>query len=617
MRLRFTRAFCRTRLTVIALSSILASGCLSPKPSGPEYTTGQAQVQRANELLQRAAGANSTQRQALLLDAAHLLYNAENYSGATRVLQQVEQDRLTLHPLARYSLLSAELALQEDNFFVARHHLTHPALERMWRDLPVELRQRWHRHRATVFAILGEEQRSIKEYVALSSSIDDGDEISKIHQQLWQLLTRIPQLDLQKLVNSEKQQVLKGWYQLAQISRSNQGNIEGLQQAIDRWQNNWAWHPGALYPPAGLDDIRAIANRLPRQLALLLPMSSGKLANAGQTIRDGFMAAYYQVLEQGHQPPVIQLYDTAADPDIEAVYRQAVNDGAEMVIGPLARESVDQLNAIGDLPVPTVSLTYLQDAEVPVANQLLQFGLSAPNEARQVADRAWLEGHRRALAIVPDSALGQRTLAAFQQQWESHGGELVQILNYQRGQVDFKAAVKKALLIDQSQQRSNRLANVLGKRLKSEPLHRRNDLDMVFLFSFPEEGRQVKPMLDFFHADDLPVYATSQIYDGKPQASKDRDLDGVRFAAMPWALPGTIAESMIPKANFVANFFALGLDAYKIHQAALQMQLLPETQLFGSTGSLSLDNNQVIRRQPWAEFRGGKVRRARLPDQTQ
>ncbi|MGS2724625.1 penicillin-binding protein activator [Porticoccus sp. GXU_MW_L64] len=613
--------FLRKPLTTLALCGLVLSGCQSPKPGGSEYTNGQdkvQRVQRANELLQRAASADSTQRQALLLDAAQLLYKAENYSAASRVLQQVEQDKLTLHPLARYSVLSAELALQQDNFFVARHHLTHPALERMWRDLPVELRQRWHRHRATVFAILGEEQRSIEEYVALSSSIDDGAEISSIHQQLWQLLTRIPQLDLQKLVNSEQQQVLKGWYQLAQISRSNQGNIEGLQQSIDRWQNSWAWHPGALYPPAGLDDIRAIANRLPQKLALLLPMSgSPELANAGKTIRDGFMAAYYQVLEQGHRPPTIQLYDTASDPDVESLYRQAVTDGAEMVIGPLARNNVAQLNAIGDLPVPTVSLTYLQDAETPVANQLLQFGLSAPNEARQVADRAWLEGHRRALAIVPNSALGQRTLAAFQQQWEGNGGELVQILNYQRGQVDFKAAVKKALLIDQSQQRSNRLANVLGKRLKSEPFHRRRDLDMVFLFSFPEEGRQVKPMLDFFHADDLPVYATSHIYDGKPQASKDRDLDGVRFAVMPWALPGTIAESMIPKANFVANFFALGLDAYKIHQATLQMQLLPETQLFGSTGTLSLDNNQVIRRQPWAEFRGGKVRRARLPDKAQ
>ncbi|MCV6605176.1 MAG: penicillin-binding protein activator [Porticoccaceae bacterium] len=611
-----SRTLFRVPLTAVPLLCILISGCVPPKPGGPEYTTGQAQVQRANELLQRAASADSSQRQALLLDAAQLLYNGERYNAAARVLQQVEPDKLTLQPLARYSLISAEVALQEDNFFAARHHLTHPALERMWRDLPVELRQRWHRHRATVFAILSEEQRSIEEFVALSNTIDDGVEISKIHQQLWQLLTRIPQLDLQKLVNSEKQQVLKGWYQLAQVSRSNQGDIEGLQQAINRWQSNWAWHPGALYPPAGLDDIRAIADQLPQQLALLLPMSgSPELANAGKTIRDGFMAAYYEVLEKGHRPPLIQLYDTAADPDIESLYRQAVNDGAEMVIGPLARKNVTRLNDMGDLPVPTISLTYLQDTEAGVANRLLQFGMSAPNEARQVAERAWLEGHRRALAIVPDSALGQRTLAAFQQQWENNGGELVQILNYQRGQVDFKEAVKKALLIDQSQQRSNRLANVLGKRLKSEPLHRRQDLDMVFLFSFPEEGRQVKPMLDFFHADDLPVYATSHIYDGKPQASKDRDLDGVRFAIMPWALPGTIAESMIPKANFVANFFALGLDAYKIHQAALQMQLLPETQLFGSTGTLSLDNNEVTRRQPWAEFRGGKVRRARLPDQ--
>ncbi|UTW45167.1 penicillin-binding protein activator [bacterium SCSIO 12696] len=600
--------------------SLIMSGCFSQpnKPGGQEYRTGEAQVQRANELLQRAASANSTQRQSLFLDAAELLANGGQFSDAQRVLSEVEPGVLTLQPLARYSLLSAELALNEDNFFSARHHLTHPALERMWRDLPVEFQQRWHRHRATVFAILGEEQRSVEEYVALSNSIADPAEISKIHQQLWQLLTLIPQLDLQKLAVGEKQQVLKGWYQLAQISRSNQGDIEGLQRAIDNWQRNWAWHPGALYPPASLNDIRTIANRLPQKLALLLPMSGSKeLADAGNTIRDGFMAAYYEVLAKGNTPPAIHVYDTSADPDIQALYRQAIDDGAEMVIGPLTKNNVAQLNQMGELPVPTLSLTYLQDPLAVGAGGLVQFGLSASSEARQAADRAWLEGHRRALAIVPNTPLGERTLAAFQEQWQSHGGELVEILNYRRGQVDFKEAVKNALLINQSQQRTNRLANVLGKRLKSEPLHRRDDLDMVFLFSFPEEGRQIKPMLDFFHADNLPVYATSQIYDGKPQASKNRDLDDVRFSIMPWALPGTIAESRIPKANFVANFFALGQDAYRIHQAILQMQLLPETQLFGSTGNLSLNvaTQQVERRQPWAEFRAGKVRRARLPDQ--
>lgn len=605
---------CRCALPTLLAASLALAACQPYQPGDREaYTTERILVQRANDMLQQAARENPSRRQALLLDAAEILIRAQQPARALQALQEVDPTLLSLPPLARYNLMQAGLALAEDNFFSARDYLRHPTLERMWRDLPVDLQRRWRRHRAALFALLGQEQRSVEEYVALTATLEDGEAITAIHQQLWQLLTQMPQHTLAGLLDSEQQRVLRGWYRLADISRSNQGDIKSLLAAIETWQQQWSWHPGALYPPQGLNDIRRVASQLPQQLALLLPLGGG-YSKAGNAIQNGFMAAYYRVLEKGGAPPAIRVYDSSADPDIQTLYNRAVREGAEMVIGPLRKQNVSLLNRMGELPVPTVSLTYLQDPLAAVAGNLLQFGLSATNEARQAADRAWLEGHRRALAIVPESALGARTLAAFKEQWEGQGGELVSTLNYREKQVDFKAAVKSALLINHSEQRARRLADVLGQRLKSSPAHRRQDLDVVFMLSVPPaEGRQVKPMLDFFHADDLPVYATSLIFSGREDPGRDRDLDDIKFCAMPWILPGAIREEVTPENDRVANFFALGLDAYKIHQGALQMQVLPGTQLFGSTGALRMEYNRIVRRQPWAEFRGGKVRRAGLP----
>ncbi|HBM24713.1 MAG TPA: hypothetical protein DD411_14230, partial [Alcanivorax sp.] len=48
-----------------------------------------------------------------------------------------------------------------------------------------------------------------------------------------------------------------------------------------------------------------------------------------------------------------------------------------------------------------------------------------------------------------------------------------------------------------------------------------------FLVADPNEGRQIKPALNFHYARDLPVFATSHLYNGTPAPRRDQDLDGV------------------------------------------------------------------------------------------
>jgi hypothetical protein len=57
----------------------------------------------------------------------------------------------------------------------------------------------------------------------------------------------------------------------------------------------------------------------------------------------------------------------------------------------------------------------------------------------------------------------------------------------------------------------------------------------------------------------------------------------------------------------------MGVDAFRLAPRLSQLKALPDSQVEGLSGNLSLNQSQRIERQlPWAEFRGGQVQR--LPD---
>lgn len=41
------------------------------------------------------------------------------------------------------------------------------------------------------------------------------------------------------------------------------------------------------------------------------------------------------------------------------------------------------------------------------------------------------------------------------------------------------------------------------------------------------------PLLNYYYAGDVPVYATASVYGGSANPLKDKDLDGIIFATFP------------------------------------------------------------------------------------
>lgn len=601
----------RITATVLLGLVLVLGGCAQTgrdaQESGP--ATSLSPAERAEQALSLAANSIAPHRQLHQLDAAEFLVLAGDNQQALKVLSSLDQNALSGQRFVDFRLLFAEVAMGEERFFLARDLLTDPEFTAKADQLPTSHRVKWQKLRGELFSLLGEDEQSIRAYAELSSLVTSTGEQTDISEAIWRLLTHISQKHLAALQAAESDPLLQGWYTLASRVRKNQGDMDKQLREITAWQAEWPDHPAALNPPPSLTALREVADNLPEQIAVLLPLQ-GSLAEAGKAIRDGILSAWYDVRGARGRTPLIRFYDTSSSDDIGPLYQQAISEGAELIIGPVQRGKVGQLLDLAELPVPTVALNYLDTPRTEPHQNFFQFGLSSTAEARQIADRAWLEGRRYALTITPDSSSGIRALAAFRERWQERGGTLVEAPAYSASQSDFIALLKPELQIEQSIERNNRLQRLLGKQLAHTP-RRRQDLDMVFLISSPSQARQIKPTLDFLFASDLQVYGTSQLFSGIQDPGHNRDLDGVRFSAMPWTLPGYSGDAMRPAEDLkpiYRHMFALGIDTYHLHQWLGQMLLFPNIRLPGNTGMLYLTPPDTIEReQPWGIFKNGRV----------
>lgn len=609
-----TRRQCTSlRLVSAALLAclVLLTGCTST-PTTP--ATDATPVLQAADILVQADQASATERDVLLVKAAALQQQAGDTVAALETYKRINPAALPEQSLADYTLGYAALAVAEDEFFLARELLSSAAVDQQSAQWARPQQEQLLRMRGDLFALLGDTSASITAYTQLARTTNDVDVIQEIHDTIWRVLNHSSNQHLLELLNATTVRDLQGWYQLTLESRREQSNLRHHQQAIAQWQQDWLDHPASLVLPSFITRSASNVQKVPAKLALLLPLQ-GPYATAASTIRDGIMASLFNTRRRGGKAPEIEVYDTTVE-DILSLYQRALREGAEAVIGPLRREQLAVLAAQPTLPVPVIGLNYLDQALDQTTNRMqsqvpgnfYQFGLSVADEAKQGAQRAWIEGRRSALILVPDTSWGHKAMDAFAQTFRASGGRIAGAASYDMGLKDFSSVIRPLLLVDQSSARVNELQRTLGKALKHAP-NRRQDVDMVFLVAYPNQGRQIKPTLDFFYAHDLPVYATSHIYSGIEDSSRDNDLNRIRFTAMPWTLD--TQTELQPSKNLAPAFrqlFALGADAYQLHQWVSTMDTLSDATFNGYTGTLTISaNNRIRREHPWGRFRNGKV----------
>ena len=509
-----------------------------------------------------------------------------------------------------------------------------------------ELRRAAHQVRAEAYLAAGNPLEAARERLAEADLAPGPDGLTAALDAAWEALQRLPGPYLRFLAETTAEPRLRGWLELAAAARTHPPG-PAAEAALAAWLERHPGHEAAARAQALREQLGA-PRGVPRRIALLLPLS-GPYAEAGRAVRDGFLAAWYADLSPDERPPV-RVLDTGGRPEaVWPLYRQAVEGGATLVVGPLRKEAVAELARAGSLEVPVLALNRAPPAATaaparspeagpgpatkPAAGQaapapapdtqgearpspperLYQFGLAPEDEAAQAAERAIVEGWERALVLVPEGPWGERVAAAFARRLTELGGTVLEAAAYPRQGADFAPVLRPLLNLDESAARRARLARILGRRLAFEP-RRRRDVQAIFMAAFPRAARLLKPQLDFHRASGVPVLATSHVYAGTPDPERDRDLDGILFCDLPWLLdPGArhplrarIGALWPERAARYPRLFALGVDAFRIapYLPDLEAGLGP---IPAATGDLTLTAGRTLsRRLRWARFRRGR-----------
>lgn len=608
-------------LIAAALAGCETARVLAP-PEAPASAEQAEKAERAGEYvlavreyMRLATASQPPQKQGFELRAAELLIKAGQSQEARSLLRGVEVQGLDASFAARKRILEARLLSLEGAHEKAIRLLDEAARVR---NINPNLLADIHAARAQAELALDNPVGAVRNLIAREALIVGSDAIADNQLQIWKILNAVPRARLNAEHQLTADPVLGGWIELALVIADHAGNAARLEEELARWRALNLKHPAseslitALMRPAP-----EMIGRIER-VALLLPLSS-PYSVAAQAVRDGFLAM--DAANTSPDKPTIKIYDIGVDASqAPEFYRLAVMDRAQVVIGPLGREAVDSVIRRGVVSLPTLLLSHTDDESASNTRYLFQFGLPPEQEARQAAERAYLDGRRQAAVLYPQNAWGERMMNAFISTWQRLGGVVVASQSYREEDADYSETIKQLLNINYSLERKDRLEKIVRAKLPFDvrDARARQDIDLIFLAADAKRGRLLKPQLNFFKVGRVPVYATSHIFTGKPDPVHDADLDGVLFGDMPWMLvtDGKVQQlrqslqQNWPHAHSdLDRLYALGMDSYAILPHLNRIGVEAGVRFNGVTSGLSLDRSGRLQRSlTWARFNKGVPR---------
>ena len=589
----------RSYLALSCFSLLLAcSSSTPPSPTPPvEEISVNVQGNAIQNLLDLADDSASPVAAAYRLDAIDLMLEAGATTDAEDTLQQISNVAALSQELQiRYSLARASIALANEEPEVALRSLQNAVstpINALNPNTQVTLREL----RAESFFQNEQYIAAIRERIQLTPLLDDAEK-GHNNNAIWEILSTAPMsVTGDSGINPDSYE-LRGWLELVRLVENNQYDIQGQISAMQQWRNTWTSHSAAVRLPDALQMVYTVWERRPREIALVLPVQEP----LGKAISEGFLSAYYDALAQGRDVPQVHIYDTSYQAEPLVFYDQAVEDGAQLIIGPVLKDAVRRMQrSRRPMPVPTLALNY-GDSDGGTPQDLYQFGLAPEDEIKQAANTAWAAGHRYAAVMTPSGGDYQRIQDSFVNYWTSLGGTIVSVDSFGDAR-DYSPVIKRVFSIDASEARAAQIRNLVPRENVQFSPRRRQDVDFIFLLANPNEGRQIKPTLAFHFADDVPVYAMPSIYDGGTNAAANRDLNTVVFNDAPWVLEdidplkASVTETWAAATGPIQRLRAMGVDAYRLYIRMELMRAFPYTRLSGATGTLHYQADGSIHRQ--------------------
>jgi outer membrane PBP1 activator LpoA protein len=587
------------RSVCFVFAALLLAGCgaMPSREQPPEIATqaerlyADGDFQAAAQAFLDAAGARRSQRDYYRLRAAEALREEGDLARARSILAELNARKLVGDERLRLDLLQAELALDAGDALDALSHLTVPA-----ESIPPEYAARFHFLRAGALELDGDAFGAAAERALLDARLAPAERADNTHR-IQQLLAGVDDDALY-----QRSGALPAGHPLyVHAGRLLSARGLALPRPYDR-----RTAPGiddASRPPAAADGYRPY-----NRVALLLPLQ-GPLALAARSVRDGFMAAYFA---ESRRRPSVQVYDTGegVEGTLQA-YERAVADGAEIVVGPIARDGVAALFERPDLGAPLIALN--RGGTQPPPPGSVSFALAPEDEGIAAAERMLRRGWRRVIAVAGDDESAQRSLAAFRERMQQREATIVAEIRLPETSPDYAALIRQALAAAGTRPAA---PSDDGSTAPNATLVA---ADAIFLSARTAQARLFAPQLRVAGVYDLPIVATSQIAGAAPNARMDRELDGIEFTEIPWLIsdqPGVperrpLGDALESARGGGARLFAFGLDAFRLLGHLDQLAADPNRRLDGATGQLWLDGFGTVQRNPgWARYSNGHVQPA-------
>jgi branched-chain amino acid transport system substrate-binding protein len=175
------------------------------------------------------------------------------------------------------------------------------------------------------------------------------------------------------------------------------------------------------------------------KVALILPLSAP--GNAGLVAQSMKNSAELALTE--FNAPNIQLLikdDGGTSLGAQGAAQQAVNDGAEIILGPLFAQSVQAVGQVARTRgVPVIAFSTDTSAAARGVN-LLSF--LPESDVNRIVNYAFANGKKSFAALVQDNAYGQVIEAAFKEAVARRGGRVVAVERYEFDQIKMQTPIK-------------------------------------------------------------------------------------------------------------------------------------------------------------------------------
>jgi len=584
-------------LSASILSAAILAGCAVPPQTGQAPITDK--TLSVEQLLASAANAQPLRAAELRLEAAKILQQRGDFSAAAEALTGV--DPTLLPPNLRFDVarVRAGAALEQRDSNRALQFLESAQFPEISATQQVEL----SRLRAQAYEQQNNSLAAAFELIQVARTAT-GTQLNKLNEQIWRQLL---QVDTERLVAASLNNYgfyEQGWIELA-LSLAKQADLSTQRDALVQWQQLWDSHPAYTHPPRSLAALLNADLLTPKRVLVALPFS-GQLAEPARILSEGINAALYQRKTDNLSVPELLSLDTEQISSATQLLAYAQQQGAELIIGPLKGELIDELAAQTALPIPVIAFNQTTNSNP----NIYTIDLSSDQDIVQVVERAVTEGHRRFAVITPAATWGQKALADYQRAILENEAEIAVTLQYQSSE-DLSGQIARMLNTELSQNRYTEIRQALGQNIEFTERPRR-DIDAILVTASSRDARSIKPMLAFHFAGDYPVYASSHLYDGNPEPVRDVDLNGIQFPDLPWLLRPTspinlqLGSERSDTQSRLGRLYALGADAFTLYPFLRQLEGSDEIFFDGLTGLLTLGTDKRVQRQlVWAGFDQG------------